>query len=120
VTSSEPRRWVKDQPTHEPTLRRWVVWGDGDRFPDAPFAYGAANDVAEGIVRSSEDVWRRGWLAIVEAEESVIDEWATEHGARFAPYLVGGKTEEAAAAPMSGTLRSDVAPRRKADQPRPS
>jgi hypothetical protein len=118
VTSNEPRRWVKDQPTSEPDSRRWVVWGDGDRFPDAPFAYGVANDVAEGIARASGGTWQ--WLAFVDAAESIIDEWAAETGARYAPYLVDGKNEEAAAAPMSGTLRSDVAPRRKVDQPRPS
>jgi hypothetical protein len=117
---TEERRWIKDQPTHEPSARRWVVWGEGDRFPDAPFAYGAANDIAEGIARARQSGWERGWLAIVDADEATMDEWAAETGARYAPYLIDGKNEEAAAAPMSGTLRGDVAPRRKVDQPRPS
>lgn len=119
MAQNEERRWVGDQPVRDPPARRWVVWGTGARFPRAPFAYGVGNDVAEGIVRTSDPDWLPGWLAIVEADEQTIDEWSIDSGGRYAPYLINGKTEEVAG-PMSGTLRSDVAPRRKVDQPRPS
>jgi hypothetical protein len=120
----DSRRWTGDVASYEPTIRRFVLWGTGSGFSDAPFAMDAANDIAEEIAQGIDEAWSREsdrWAVIVEADESDIDEWVrTNLSARgYAPYLAPGRNDELPAERMRGTLRGDAAPRRKVDQPRP-
>jgi hypothetical protein len=122
--ASDQRRWVGGVVSEEPRVRRFVVWGTGTGFSDAPFAVDASNDIAEGIVRGIDHMWseeRDRWCAIVEADENEVDEWARTNPAvhGYTPYLAPGLDVDLPNEPMRGTLRSDVAPRRKVEQPRP-
>ena len=105
--------------------RKWVVWGVG---PEAPSIIGGepANDIAEGIAQAADPEWStfgrdERWVVTVTGEEADIEERLQESGSTrgHAPYLAPGKSEEMQDGYMRGTLRGDVAPRRKVDQPRP-
>lgn len=105
--------------------REWVVWGVG---PEAPSFLGGepGNDIAEAIARGADPDWDalgkdERWVAKVNAEEAVLDELLQESGSTwgYAPYLAPGKREELPEGYMKGRLRSDVAARRKVEQPRP-
>lgn len=105
--------------------REWVVWGVGR---EAPSVMGGepGNDIAEAIAKSSDSRWAamglaERWVIRVAGEESVVEDLLEESGSALghAPYLAPGKHEEVSDARMRGTLRGDVAPRRKVDQRRP-
>ncbi|HEX2053549.1 MAG TPA: hypothetical protein VHJ78_07500 [Actinomycetota bacterium] len=107
--------------------REWVVWGVG---PEAPSVLGGTpgNDIAEGIARAADEEWaamgaQEKWIVTLTAGETDLEEILADSGSTrgHAPYLAPGKSEEMPEdGLMEGTLRNDVAPRRKVDQPRPS
>ncbi|HVL32855.1 MAG TPA: hypothetical protein VM600_04665 [Actinomycetota bacterium] len=105
--------------------RQWVVWG-GSNIPEEIMFDGVGNDIAEGIARAQDPQWAERddrWVVVLRASESDVDALAADRAAVFgyAPYLVDGLPEEVPDdGYMEGTLRSDVAPRRKVEQPRPS
>ena len=97
---------------------RWIVWGTGE----PPVVDGAqpGPDVAMEMAREHDPAWwdhADRWVVIVDGEESRADELVAElpEARGFAPYLAAGRDEELPTTPMRGTLRSDVAPRRKAE-----
>ena len=99
-------------------IGRWIVWGTGE----APALEGTepGPDVAMEMARESDPAWwdrPDRWVVIVDGEESRADELAadTPEARGYAPYLAAGREEEMPSEPMRGTLRSDVAPRRKAE-----
>jgi hypothetical protein len=105
--------------------RQWVAWGVGQ---DAPSILEGepANDVATGIASAADPEWAgmdpaERWAVTMTGEEADVEELLADCGSAMghAPYLAPGKTEEVPDSYMSGTLRGDVAPRRKVDQPRP-
>lgn len=97
---------------------RWIIWGTGE----APEIQDArpGPDVAMEMARESDPRWwdrPDRWIVIVDGGESRADELVADlpEARGYAPYLAAGRDEEAPDAPMRGTLRSDVAPRRKAE-----
>ncbi|MCA1830056.1 MAG: hypothetical protein LC663_00870 [Actinobacteria bacterium] len=94
----EFRSWVGDNAVRDDidVVREWIVWGVGTAPPSEIEEARAANDVA-----------------------TMIDDLSHSHGGiwGYAAYLVEGKNDEVPARYMRGTLRSDVGPRRKVDQP---
>src|ERR1043166_7848518 len=122
--AQDTRRWTGDVAADEPKVRRFVLWGVGTGFSDSPFVMDAANDVADGIVEGIDAAWAEEpnrWAVIVEADENDVDEWVRTHpiARGYAPYLTPGRDEDSEGPMMRGTLRNDVGPRRKVDQPRP-
>jgi hypothetical protein len=121
------QRWTGDTPggaeVAEPS--RWVVWGTGAPLEGEGLALASDDDIAQGIARGVDPEWEREekrWVVIATADESSIDALVGEERRirGYAAYLVEGKGDEMPASPMRGTLRSDVGPRRKVDQPRPT
>lgn len=103
----------------------WIAWGVGQ---EAPSILGGepANDIAEAIVRVEDPEWwdmdeHERWVIRMRGEESAVEDLLADCGSArgHAPYLAPGKREEMPDGYMTGTLRGDVAPRRKVDQPRP-
>jgi hypothetical protein len=105
--------------------REWVVWGVG---PEAPSFLGGepGNDIAEAIACNEDPAWtalgeHEKWVVTITGDEAGVLELLAESGSDmgYAPYLAPGKSEEMPDDYMKGRLRGDVAPRRKANQPRP-
>lgn len=123
------RSWVGDNAIRNDldVARDWVVWGVGAAPPEEMPDAGGANDVAQMVARGNDPEWFETdeayrWVITIRAYESDIDAVARDHPDSvwgYAPYLAEGKPEEMPATYMRGTLRNDVAPRRKVDQPRP-
>lgn len=104
---------------------RWVMWGVGKPIEGEGFALASDDDIAQGIARGADPEWEReddGWVVVATGDESSIDALVRDDRRirGYASHLVEGKAEEMPARPMRGTLRSDVGPRRKVDQPRPT
>ena len=126
---TEARRWQGDNAVANELdeVRSFVVWGDGYLAPEGLTEAREGTDIAEGIARTADERWgalsaEQRWCAIVVADEDEIDALVQDGLATgYAPYLVDGKNEEIPpdGGIMRPTLRSDVAPRRKVDQPRP-
>jgi hypothetical protein len=124
----DERRWVGDNAVGEDSdvVREWVLWGVGTAPPGDVTHEQPANDVALMLARGHDPEWfdtdaRYRWAIIIRGDESDVDALGHEHGGvwGYAPYLAEGKSEQMPARYMWGTLRSDVGPRRKVDQPRP-
>lgn len=97
---------------------RWVVWGVGQP-PDIEGAE-PASDVAMRMAAEKDPRWARRadrWAVIVLGTESEVDTLVsdTAEAAGYTEFLTPGRDEEMPSEPMKGTLRSDVAPRRKAE-----
>ena len=99
-------------------IGRWIVWGTGE--PVDIVGAQAASGVAMEMAAENDRFWARRpdrWAVTVDGEESAVESLVAElPGALgFAPYLAAGRSEDVPPEPMKGTLRSDVAPRRKAE-----
>lgn len=97
---------------------RWVVWGVGQP-PDIPEAQ-VASDLAMRMAAEKDARWARRadrWAVVLLGTESEIDALVsgTDEAAGYTEFLAAGREEEMPSEPMKGTLRSDVAPRRKAE-----
>jgi hypothetical protein len=122
ASGTEQRRWVGDN-DRTGEIQRWVLWGDGEPPEDLSGAE-TGTDIARHVAQAHDPDWAvrtGGWVLTITADDSAVDELLVSqpHILGAAPYLAAGKTEEVPDKPMRGTLRSDVGPRRKADQPRP-
>ncbi|MFN2614719.1 MAG: hypothetical protein ABR552_07900 [Actinomycetota bacterium] len=122
----EFRSWVGDNAVRDDidVVREWIVWGVGTAPPSEIEEARAANDVATMIAKGHDPEWfdtdaGYRWAILVRGVESDIDDLSHSHGGiwGYAAYLVEGKNDEVPARYMRGTLRSDVGPRRKVDQP---
>lgn len=103
--------------------RRHVVWGVGAVPAGLQRAEGD-DDLAEAFARGADPDWDGlddRWAIIVEGDEEEIESVIVDADSvrGRAPYLAPGRTDEVAEGYMSDTLRGDVGPRRKVEQPRP-